>query len=395
VKSLKKNSGQIWLAVIIFMFWASLYMYVPILPVYAATLKNSALGIAGIIVSMYGLTQFILRVPLGIASDKLKKRKIFVIMGLLLSCAAAIGMGFTRSAVGVASFRGVSGVAAATWVITTVLFASYFSQESTVKAAGLAVFISVFAQLVATLTGGIVANHFGYQAPFFGAAILAGIGVVCLAFFREKVLPRSVDSTQVNTKFTLGWSLVLISLAAAVGQFIMYATTYGYVPILADKLGATSTELGWLAASMQVAYMITSFGVVIFVPAGYEKVVALIGIGIIGAASFWVLRSQSVSELFLTRVLHGIGHGLSYPVLMGLAIKPVANQHRATAMSIFQAVYAFGMFTGPAVSGWIVERAGLSAVFSTSAWIAFISIPVLGLGLFLTRRIVTHPENTQ
>ncbi len=385
----EKIKGKYWLVAIIFLFWASLYMYVPILPVYAASLKNSVLGTAGLIVSMYGLTQFLLRIPLGITSDKLNNRKLFVMLGLALSLVAAIGMGFSSSILGVAAYRGVSGIAAATWVIISVLFATHFSQGSIVKATGIAVFISVFAQLFSSLAGGFVADYFGYLAPFIGAAILAGIGLLCLPFFNEKEPSQKINPAQENSKFNLGWYLVLISLAAAVGQFIMYATTYGYIPILAKQMGASSAQLGWLAAIMQLAYMIAAFGVGIFVSPRYEKMMAVIGIGLIGIASFWVLQNQTVNDLFLNRFIYGIGHGLSYPVLMGLAIKPVANHYRVTAMGIFQAIYAFGMFAGPAISGWIVGRAGLSVVFSTCGWIAIASIPIMLLAYALPVEIIS------
>ncbi|HRR91658.1 MAG TPA: MFS transporter, partial [bacterium] len=61
-----------------FLFWVSLYLYVPILSPYAENL-GSSLQMIGFIVGSYGFTQFILRIPLGIWSDKIQKRKPFII----------------------------------------------------------------------------------------------------------------------------------------------------------------------------------------------------------------------------------------------------------------------------------------------------------------------------
>ncbi|HEX5414588.1 MAG TPA: hypothetical protein VFZ25_02905, partial [Chloroflexota bacterium] len=47
-------------------YWAALYVYVPILPVYAQTL-GASLTVVGLVVSAYGLGQLVLRIPVGVA----------------------------------------------------------------------------------------------------------------------------------------------------------------------------------------------------------------------------------------------------------------------------------------------------------------------------------------
>jgi len=67
--------------------------------------------------------------------------------------------------------------------------------------------------------------------------------------------------------------------------------------------------------------------------------------------------------LALTRVGYGVGQGIIYPILMGLSIRAVPQSERASAMGIFQAVYALGMFGGPAISGVIADYLGLTVMF--------------------------------
>ena len=67
-----------------FFFWAALYLYVPILPVYAQSLGASLSGV-GIIVATYAMPQVALRIPMGIWSDYLGRRKPLVIMGFCIS----------------------------------------------------------------------------------------------------------------------------------------------------------------------------------------------------------------------------------------------------------------------------------------------------------------------
>lgn len=386
MKRFRPSSTLIVFSIVVFLFWASLYVYVPILPVHAAALEGGSLGLAGLVVSMYGLTQFILRIPLGVFSDRLNARKSLIYLGFALSGLSALGLAFTRTVGGAAAFRGLGGAAASTWVIIITLFAGLFPQNAAVRATSLAVFLSVSGQMTASLTGGAVAQRFGSQAAFLTAAGLTLIGLLILPFLKQETAASHPDYTAEKGTFKIGWYLILVSAAAAVVQFIAYATIYGYLPILADQMGANSAQLGSFTATSQFAYTLTSLLLTFALHGRREKAAALTGIAVMGAAAFQVLIIRQIDLFYLTSALLGIGQGLSYPVLMGLAIKPVQSNRRATAMGIFQAIYALGMFAGPAASGWISEQAGLPAVFSSCGWLALISLPVLFFGLKTTTR---------
>ena len=72
----------------------------------------------------------------------------------------------------------------------------------------------------------------------------------------------------------------------------------------------------------------------------------------------------------VTQVMSGTGRGLAYPLLMGLSIRSVKPADRATAMGVFQAVYALGMFAGPASTGMLGDAFGLTAVFAILGTVA-------------------------
>jgi MFS family permease len=79
----RKALIAIYITVVAF-YWASLYFYVPTLPVYVKT-KVDSLTAVGTILSMYGLWQALIRLPLGIAADWAGRRKPFIIAGFILS----------------------------------------------------------------------------------------------------------------------------------------------------------------------------------------------------------------------------------------------------------------------------------------------------------------------
>ncbi len=77
---------------VVFFYWAALYLYVPNLPAYAQT-KTDSLALVGTILAQYGLWQAIVRLPIGIASDWIGRRKPFIIVGMILAGAGAYVMG--------------------------------------------------------------------------------------------------------------------------------------------------------------------------------------------------------------------------------------------------------------------------------------------------------------
>jgi MFS transporter, DHA1 family, multidrug resistance protein len=59
---------------------------------------------------------------------------------------------------------------------------------------------------------------------------------------------------------------------------------------------------------------------------------------------------------------------------MGMSIERVDESQRATAMGVYQSVYAIGMFTGPWLSGLLADALGIQPMF-------FTGILILGMGL--------------
>ena len=78
------------------LFWFSLYAFVPNLPIYAESLGASN-KLIGLIISSYGFVQMVLRLPLGIYSDKINARKRFILLGILISVISSLGMGFFKT----------------------------------------------------------------------------------------------------------------------------------------------------------------------------------------------------------------------------------------------------------------------------------------------------------
>ena len=74
---------------------------------------------------------------------------------------------------------------------------------------------------------------------------------------------------------------------------------------------------------------------------------------------------------------------------MVLSIRGLPRQQQATAMGVYQAIYAIGMLTGPLASGFLGSGAGLSSVFYLAAFLVML-IAVLALLPIFSRRTIEN-----
>lgn len=351
-----------------FFFWAALYIYMPILSIYARHL-GASMTLTGMVVGAYGFTQLLLRIPLGVLSDRWGRRKPFIVGGFIAGVIGCLGLALSPNPWHLALSRAVLGVGATTWVTSTVLFSSYFPPDRAMQAMSLLTFFSSSAQLVTSLAGGKIAEDYGYRAPFYLGAILALCGMLGIVWAVERPA-RQVNAISLAGLWAIGTRplLLVVSIIAAFFQYASFATTYTFTPIYAAGLGASKTQLGVLTTAALAPYVLGALTGAFLTAHLGERRTAVTGLILSAAAILAIPFSSSLHILGLSQILNGLGRGFSYPVLMGLSIKAVPEEERATAMGFFQAIYALGMFAGPTFSGVVADILGLKGMFiSTGA----------------------------
>jgi len=369
-------------ATAVFLFWASLYLYVPTLPVYIQT-KTTSLTMVGVVISMYGLWQGVARLPLGIAADWLGRRKPFVLVCCLCSALGAWLMSSAGDVNGMIVGRGITGLAAAGWVPLVVLFSGLFPPQQAVRASAILSMVNSVSRMTATAMTGLLNDWGGYNLAFYASMFVAALALLVILPSREDHRPPQKPSPAAIGRLILRPEVLIPSLLGAVNQYAIFATTYGFFPILAKNLGANNFVQGGMAtvnlAAMTIGNLASTGILKRFHPAqlvSVSFVIYLVGIGIAApAASLWVVLAA--------QVLTGLASGIGYPILMGMSIQKVADEERATTMGVFQSVYAIGMFGGPWLSGILADWMGIPPMLAVTA------VCVGGLGLLGTRRLQT------
>ena len=138
-----------------FLYWAALFIYVPTLPAFVKE-KAPSLTAVGVVLSMFGLWEAILRTPLGILVDATRRQKPWLLAGFLTGGAGALVMARGTS-VGVLTFgRALTGASSAVWAPMIAAFSGFFAPEQAVFATSLLALLCSLGQMIGAASTGFL-----------------------------------------------------------------------------------------------------------------------------------------------------------------------------------------------------------------------------------------------
>ena len=356
------------LLISIFLFWFSVYTYPSFLTTYAVDVLGATKVMAGTIVGSYGLTQMLLRIPLGIISDIVKKRKLFVLLGFGASILASAGLALVSVAAGKAAgpglawaalaCRALSGATAATWVNFSVLYSASYTGEQVSAAMGRIIVPQCGSQVVAMLLGAQLAGRLGERYAFLLATAVGIIGLLVMTRVPEQKPAGAPMTVRAFLNVARDRELITGTALATLYQLVVWATVQGFVQNWArEVVGFTTAQLGYLSvANLLPNTLLSRFSGGVLARRFGRTAVLAAGFGCLAVACVLYPLTATLPALIAVQALFGSGVGLIMPITMASAIQNIPNEKRGAAMGIYQAVYGVGMFLGPVIAGWVIER---------------------------------------
>jgi len=342
----------------------------------------------GMVLSAYAVPQVLLRIPIGIWSDKLGRRKPMVVGGIIFTSLGALGLSLSTTTWLMFLSRMTTGIGAAAWVVFPLYFTAYYPPDYSGKAIGLINFIRSVGLIVATAGGGFIAEEFGLGKPFYIAALLGVIALVVLLSTKETPVRRDRTVSQ-RSFLSVATSplLLVVSIMAILLLFSTFTGVFGFIPIYAAEIGASSSELGLITMINLGFSALGSLGAAwAWGRLGYRSTITVSSL-LISGSMLAVPFITTVPVLMIVQISYGVGSGILMTLFMVLSIRGFPQEQQATAMGIFQAVYAVGMLAGPLASGFLGSELGLSTVFYLSALFSLLIIALVFLPIFSKNKI--------
>jgi len=380
----ERKRSIILFAAAVFFYWIALYLYVPTLPTYAAT-KTDRLALIGTVVSMYGLWQALIRLPLGITADWLGRRRVLILGGVALVSLGALVMGSATTITTLAIGRAITGLSAGTWVLLVVAFSGLFPPDEAVRATALLTLVGSLGRMLATGTNGVWNSIGGYPLAFRLAAIAGVVAFVCILLTRETRRPSVTPNVSKVKTLLLQPAVLVPSLLALVAQYANWSSTFGFTPIVAQRLGASDTMVGMLVSLNVGVTMVANLATATLSKRIPTRWLALAGFVALALGFTGLAWAPSLPVVFASEFCVGFSMGILSPTLMGLSIQRIPDAQRSTAMGFHQAVYAIGMFAGPWLSGILGDAIGIPLTFTVTG-IATLLLGLLGTHILADER---------
>ena len=363
-------------------WWFSLYIYVPVLPIYSKDL-GSSLQFIGIIVGSYAVGQILFRIPIGYLSDRLKSRKLFSVLSGIVSFLGSSYLFISNSPNDVLIGRTITGVAAAGWVAISVYYSSFFPRNERFKSSTIILSSNMLSVFLGTFLSGYISDLISIKTCFLLSMVAAILSSILFLFSKEKPFDaKSQFSTIQFISLLRNKLLICLCLIGILIQFITFSINFSYFPIYLNELSFSDSIVGNLVAFYTLASFIGTISSPRLIKRfGLWKIFIYSAI-LIGLTTLITPLFENLFLLIFLRLIGGIGGGIIFSSCMSSIVRGFQENYQASAMGIFQAVYAIGMFLGPILSGVIGSNINLESVFIFSS---SVTLPIILISFFIKK----------
>lgn len=268
--------------------------------------------------------------------------------------------------------------------------------------------VKYFALLSGSMMSGIgtgpllgrAAEALGYpvQSAFILAAlasVLGGLGFTWLAprINRQHATHGPVTVCKITpqaARTVLGskavFAIIMVGLGGAIfGGLSSFQTSYATL----NQLDYSLFFLGFMGAAISCRLLVAG---VIVRRDPYRMACGLSALTVVSILLFMFGVNSSATYLLAAMVL-GVGYGLTYSVINGLAANEAPVGHTPQALVLFSLAYFVGVFGFPWLAGHVIVAWGIPALLSIILLIALCNWSIT-VGRLMWRRISSMPRPT-
>jgi MFS family permease len=324
----------------------------------------------GLAMGIYGLTQGLLQIPFGMASDHFGRKRV-IVLGLLVFAVGSFVAAFAPSLNWLVIGRAVQGAGAVSAAVTALLADQTRDDVRTKAMAMVGASIALMFALSLLLAPALV-THIGLGGLFglTGTLALAGVAVVIWLVppepHKHKDMPRGRLSDVLShaALFRLNFGVFVLHAV----QLAMWVA----IPALLVKAGLPKAEHWWVYLPAVLASFVV-MGATLFPleKRGYLRAVFLGAIGLIGLVQLGLLWGSAagagIGELGLLLFMFFCGFNVLEASQPSLATRVAPAHARGAALGVYNTLQSLGFFAGGAVGGWLVKAAGVQSLFVACA----------------------------
>ncbi len=373
-----------------------LFMLLPVLAIYAARLPAATPLLVGLALGIYGLTQGLLQIPFGMASDRFGRKRVITV-GLLVFAAGSVVAALADSMAGLIIGRAIQGGGAVSAAVLA-LTADLTGEAQRTKAMA-AIGVSIGAVfLLSLMFAPLLQSAIGVAGIFW---LSAGLGLVAVAVLWRVVPdpgpdPGSLPSRPEVIPWTARFGGILADrqlLRLNCGVFCLHLMlTAVFVTLPALLLAKSGLPLAGHWKLYAPVLLLSVAGMLPLVLLGSRN--RSVGPAFNGAVALllpattamaWA-AGQGITALLAALWLFFVAFNALEAMLPSLVSRIAPATGKGAAIGVYNTFQFLGMFAGGLIAGWLSGRFGAHSVYwfcalAAGLWLAgAVTAPKFRLG---------------
>lgn len=350
-------------------------MIFPLIPLYLTSVLGASAYVVGIVEGAAETTASLLKVVSGYWSDKIKKRKPFVLLGYGLSALAKPLFAIANSWSFVLGVRVTDRVGKGLRdAPRDALVAESCGKDVLGKAYGYQRSMDGFGSVLGAVAAFILLPILGYK-NIFSLAIIPGIfAVLTVLFIKEKIANKnSVKKEPLKINFgALSFNLKLFVIVTAI--FSLGHFGYAFLLLKSKDMGFTDHTTIFLYAFFYLIYTI------ITIPAGIisdkigRKPILLLGYILFAVTCVGLIFANSFYSLLFFFAVYGIFFALIDGTQRAFIVDLSPKELKATALGTLQTAIGIVALPGGFIAGLLWDKFGSTATFVYGAVLSIIAL---------------------
>ena len=373
-------------------------MVLGVLPFFIVSTLGASRALLGAIEGSSELTSYAFRMVSGSLSDKVGKRKVFVIAGYGLSTVTKPFFAASSSWIDAFVVRFIDRVGKGVRTAPRdALIADSVSESKVGRAFGMHRTIDQLGAIVGPIAAFGLLQIVDIRGIILLSLIPGAIAVLILVYFVKDVVAKKSAATRTtiisNIRNVIRGNRPFVLLLIISGIFGIGAFNFSFILLRASDLGISENLIPLVYATINVAH--TAIGLpsgILADKVGKEKVL-IIGYSVFAASTALMLvLSQNTLYAYILAAIFGLYIGISETVQRAVIPMYVASELRGTAYGLYNVVIGTTFFVANVVFGFLWDNSSLTAAVSYSMITAITA--VAGMLMFIKSYSHNHPART-
>jgi MFS family permease len=354
-----------------------------VLPVFALEARKFPGGddpaLIGLAMGIYGLTQGLLQIPFGMASDRLGRKRV-IVAGLLIFALGSLIAAMSQSLGWLIAGRALQGAGAVSAAVTALL-ADQTRDEVRTKAMALVGASIGLMFALSLVVAPLLVAYIGLAGLFGLTCTLALAGVAVVVWWVPQESLKHKDTPRGSLAEVLRHSALL---RLDFGVFILHAMQLAMwvaVPAMLVQAGLANAQ-HWQVYLPAVLGSFLVMGVTLFPleKRGFLRAVFLVAVASIAAVQlgFWWLAGSAagafgnagapgILPLAVLLFVFFCGFNVLEASQPSLASRVAPAHSRGAALGVYNTLQSLGFFVGGLGGGWLVKYVGPQGLFAVCA----------------------------